>query len=60
MAREPELRRQIAREREELAAAVSALRVELDRAKRRLPALVAGGLAGLAALRIGVRKVRRR
>jgi hypothetical protein len=60
VAREQELRREIAREREELATAVAALRVELDRAKRRVPALVAGGVAALTVLRIGLRRLRRR
>jgi hypothetical protein len=57
---ERELRREIAREREELTGAVGSLREELDRAKRRVPALAAGALALATALRVGMRRLRRR
>jgi hypothetical protein len=57
---ERELRREIAREREELTGAVGALREELGRAKRRVPAMAAGGIALVTALRVGLRRLRRR
>ena len=60
MTEERELRREIAREREELTGAVGSLREELDRAKRRVPALAAGALALATALRVGLRRLRRR
>lgn len=60
MADERELRREIAREREELSGAVGSLRAELHRAKRRAPAMAAGGIALVSALRIGLRRLRRR
>ena len=60
MTEERELRREIAREREELTGAVGSLREELDRAKRRVPAIAAGGIALATALRVGLRRLRRR
>jgi hypothetical protein len=57
---EQQLRREIAREREELTGAVGSLREELHRAKRRVPAMAAGGLALATALRVGLRRLRRR
>jgi hypothetical protein len=57
---EQQLRREIAREREELTGAVGSLREELHRAKRRVPAMAAGGLALVTALRVGLRRLRRR
>lgn len=60
MTDERQLRREIAQEREELSGAVSSLREELDRAKRRLPAIAAGALALATVLRVGLRRLRRR
>ena len=60
MARDADLRREIAREREQLTGAVAELRTELAKAKRRIPALVGGGLAALAVLRFGIGKLRGR
>jgi hypothetical protein len=57
---EKQLRREIAHEREELSGAVDSLRSELERAKRRVPAIAAGGIAVVTALRIGLRRLRRR
>jgi hypothetical protein len=57
---EQQLRREIAQEREELTGAVGSLREELQRAKRRVPAMAAGGIALLTALRLGLRRLRRR
>lgn len=60
MTDEKQLRREIAHEREELSGAVDSLRAELDRAKRRAPAVAVGGLALVTALRVGLRRLRRR
>ena len=60
MTDEKQLRREIAREREELSGAVDSFRTELDRAKRRAPAFAAGALALVTALRVGLRRIRRR
>jgi hypothetical protein len=60
VADERQLRSEIAREREELSGAVGSLREEVDRAKRRLPAIAAGAIALVAGLRVGVRRLRRR
>ena len=60
MTDEKQLRREIAHEREELSGAVETLRSELDRAKRRAPAFAAGAFALATALRLGLRRLRRR
>ena len=60
MTDEKQLRREIAHEREELSGAVDSLRSELDRAKRRAPAFAAGAFALATALRLGLRRLRRR
>jgi hypothetical protein len=54
------IRREIGSERQELALAVTSLRGELRRAKRRLPAIAAGTLAAGTALMIVLRRLRRR
>jgi hypothetical protein len=60
VADERRLRSEIAQEREELSGAVGSLREELGRAKRRVPAIAAGGIALVTALRVGLRWLRRR
>lgn len=53
------LRQEIGSEREELAAALESLRDEVQRAKRRLPKLVAVAVAAVVAVKL-VRRARRR
>ena len=57
---EDRLRREIESERDELARAVSSLRGELDRKKRRAPVAAAGAIAAMAAVKLVARRLRRR
>lgn len=54
-AAEEQLRQEIASERQELALAVESLHGEVQRAKRRLPKIVAGAVAAIVAVKVARR-----